>query len=383
MVYEVYLRHGEVVLPGVVRAEIPGIAVEASGRAYSLERAIIAARNRWRAEGRPLPRSSYTTDDLPMRERLDRLERAMALLGEECPPQHAGRAIRSSPLYAEWADLKARFAAIIDPDKPFDSESPGDWDRVFQRFRRWRAKLPRIPTTRRDNAELFGYERDGSWSEEAYFCDRFDLLASEWEQKQRAPSVPRRCAACAEIRPDWMTTLKCVDGSPGKEPPGWLEKKWDNERARAPPLLRSNTLNFMAPKFGSERSGVGPEFEKGDGRLRPSLQQRLPGAEGPPEGCSTAPRHAACGGPIPSPAGHLRDRVIFWPAQAFPANKKENRGAPALCVSGNFQGKQRVFGAPFWKLAVFPESESWSGAKSEAKLRKSTKYQGGRRVNSR
>ena len=36
---------------------------------------------------------------------------------------------------------------------------------------------------------------------------------------------------------------------------------------------------------------MGPEFEKGDGRLRPSLQQRLPGAEGPPEGCSTAPRH--------------------------------------------------------------------------------------------
>ena len=42
-----------------------------------------------------------------------------------------------------------------------------------------------------------------------------------------------------------------------------------------------------------------------------------------------------------------------------------------------------MFGAPFWKLAVFPESESWSGAKSEAKLRKSTKYPGGRRVNSR
>ena len=72
-----------------------------------------------------------------------------------------------------------------------------------------------------------------------------------------------------------------------------------------------------------------------------------------------------------------------WPAYTFPENKKENRGSPALCVSGNFQGKQRVFGAPFWKLAVFPESESWSGAKSEAKLRKSTKYPGGRRVNSR
>ena len=75
--------------------------------------------------------------------------------------------------------------------------------------------------------------------------------------------------------------------------------------------------------------------------------------------------------------------MVPWPEHSFPENKKENRGSPALCVSGNFQGKQRVFGAPFWKLAVFPESESWSGAKSEAKLRKSTKYPGGRRVNSR
>ena len=76
-------------------------------------------------------------------------------------------------------------------------------------------------------------------------------------------------------------------------------------------------------------------------------------------------------------------RWSSWPVRGFPENKKENRGSPALCVSGNFQGKQRVFGAPFWKLASFPESESWSGAKSEAKLRKSTKYPGGRRVNSR
>ena len=53
---------------------------------------------------------------------------------------------------------------------------------------------------------------------------------------------------------------------------------------------------------------MGPEFEKGDGRLRPSLQQRLPGAEGPPEGCATAPRHAACGGPLQS---STERRVIF------------------------------------------------------------------------
>ena len=45
MVYEVYLRHGEVVLPRVVRAKIPGIVVNASGRSYPLEQAIIAARN--------------------------------------------------------------------------------------------------------------------------------------------------------------------------------------------------------------------------------------------------------------------------------------------------------------------------------------------------
>ena len=42
---------------------------------------------------------------------------------------------------------------------------------------------------------------------------------------------------------------------------------------------------------------------------------------------------------------------LRWARRGFPENKKENRGSPALCVSGNFQGKQRVFGAPFWKLA--------------------------------
>ena len=52
-------------------------------------------------------------------------------------------------------------------------------------------------------------------------------------------------------------------------------------------------------------------------------------------------------------------------------------------VSGNPEGNQRVFGAPFCfsrvslgKLASFRESESWSGAKSGAKLRKSARYPG-------
>ena len=30
-------------------------------------------------------------------------------------------------------------------------------------------------------------------------------------------------------------------------------------------------------------------------------------------------------------------------------NTEREKEAAALCVSGNFQGKQRVFGAPFWK----------------------------------
>ena len=81
----------------------------------------------------------------------------------------------------------------------------------------------------------------------------------------------------------------------------------------------------------------------------------------------------------------LRGRlsVCLWPVSMFPETKKETRGSPALCVSGSFQGNQRVFGAPFCfsrvslgKLASFPESESWSGAKSGAKLRKSARYPG-------
>ena len=54
-----------------------------------------------------------------------------------------------------------------------------------------------------------------------------------------------------------------------------------NSLCSVKPLLRSNTLTSWPSKFGSERSGVGdaewaPSLKKGDGRLRPSLQQRLP-----------------------------------------------------------------------------------------------------------
>ena len=62
-----------------------------------------------------------------------------------------------------------------------------------------------------------------------------------------------------------------------------------------------------------------------------------------------------------------------WPVREFPATQRETRGSPALCVSGKFQGNQRVFGAPFWKLSSFPESapesESWSGSRLGQNLR--------------
>ena len=60
---------------------------------------------------------------------------------------------------------------------------------------------------------------------------------------------------------------------------------------------------------------------------------------------------------------------IDWPVREFPATQRETRGSPALCVSGKFQGNQRVFGAPFWQLSSFPESESWSGSRLGQNLR--------------
>ena len=60
---------------------------------------------------------------------------------------------------------------------------------------------------------------------------------------------------------------------------------------------------------------------------------------------------------------------------AFPEILRENRGCLVLHIletRESFPVETRV-----------SLTESWSGAKSEAKLRKSTKYTGGRRVNSR
>ena len=115
--------------------------------------------------------------------------------------------------------------------------------------------------------------------------------ASVRTQRTLEPSRPRPSASLREYV--WLACFHCAP-APAAPPrlPTLFEK----------PFAQQHLKLFRPSKFGSERSGVGPEFEKGDGRLRPSLQQRLPGAEGPPEGCTTDPRHAACGGPLPSSA---------------------------------------------------------------------------------
>ena len=71
-------------------------------------------------------------------------------------------------------------------------------------------------------------------------------------------------------------------------------------RPLATPFAQQHLKFHGPPNSGRSVAEWAPSLKKATGASRPSLQQRLPGAEGPPEGRSTAPRHAACGGPIPS-----------------------------------------------------------------------------------
>ena len=68
-------------------------------------------------------------------------------------------------------------------------------------------------------------------------------------------------------------------------------------RPHATPFAQQHLKFHGPPNSGRSVAEWAPSLKKATGASRPSLQQRLPGAEGPPEGRSTAPRHAACGGP--------------------------------------------------------------------------------------
>ena len=69
-------------------------------------------------------------------------------------------------------------------------------------------------------------------------------------------------------------------------------------RLHVTPFAQQHLKFHGPPNSGRSVAEWAPSLKKATGASRPSLQQRLPGAEGPPEGRSTAPRHAACGGPI-------------------------------------------------------------------------------------
>ena len=90
-------------------------------------------------------------------------------------------------------------------------------------------------------------------------------------------------------------------------------------------------------------------------------------------------------GSVSTRESEIPNPLSLWAQPSFPENKKENRGSPALWSLRfrKFPGKTEGVWCSILELASFPESESCSGAKSEAKLRKSTKYPGGRRVSSR
>ena len=137
------------------------------------------------------------------------------------------------------------------------------------------------------------------------FCVFSLLLRQALRPSRLAPAASRcvttRRSVCGRAgHPRWRRSCaRPRRRSEGSGPPG---------SSRASTLLSSSSWRHLeaAPRaegffsrrsarFFSRRSApewerwcdcsCGPEFEKGDGRLRPSLQQRLPGAEGPPEVC--------------------------------------------------------------------------------------------------
>ena len=88
------------------------------------------------------------------------------------------------------------------------------------------------------------------------------------------------------------------------------------------------------------------------------------------------------GEPVSEQTSGGRPRGALGSTQ-FSGKQKGKQRVPSTLRFRKFPGKTEGVWCSILFLSSFPESESWSGAKSEAKLRKSTKYPGGRRANSR
>ena len=69
------------------------------------------------------------------------------------------------------------------------------------------------------------------------------------------------------------------------------------------PFAQQHLKLLGPPNSGRSVAEWAPSLKRAtDACVLASNNASLPGAEGPPEGCTTAPRHAACGGPLPSSA---------------------------------------------------------------------------------
>ena len=105
-------------------------------------------------------------------------------------------------------------------------------------------------------------------------------------------------------------------------------------RPHATPFAQQHLKFHGPPNSGRSVAEWAPSLKKATGASRPSLQQRLPGAEGPPEGRSTAPRHAACGGPIPSSRGPVLILFLREPSLLIAiGTRREGLGSARLLIA--------------------------------------------------
>ncbi|EOD27737.1 hypothetical protein EMIHUDRAFT_204681 [Emiliania huxleyi CCMP1516] len=123
-----------------------------------------------------------------------------------------------------------------------------------------------------------------------------------------------------------MTTLKRVDGSPGKEPPGWLGKKWDEKQQRYVVCRPDDLLKRYHGELLCTR-GYSPLNDNERLRARP----RAPPV-GRPAGRSTArrPPVAAVGTPKPTPAARLPQPSGFQCHPYGNLPRDTNDGGPAV-----------------------------------------------------
>ena len=177
------------------------------------------------------------------------------------------------------------------------------------------------------------------------------ISSATWpHSRQAAPALSR--SRMGSLRRTSNSSSRGSGGPPSSAPPP----------ARAPPrpgergvtVWDGNRTSMLSPGSTTQREmkAVRLPSPAHAPRLTDLPHWSLPPPRSQPIhlACRVAPQNRAITGDL-GPRRAISGDLALFGLRGFPAaNKKENRGSPALCVSGNFQGKQRVFGAPFWKL---------------------------------